>query len=134
MAFACVLPGPSGDDSHPGVRVWPYRHPSLCGGVNNGDVSATAVSLCRLQQALKRDPHAGDLFYVPWAPGQPRFRLMLVTLFRGNAVDEARRPDCWLVIEAEIDHAGPGPMVASRGDRMGRRLVFGSYRIDAAQQ
>jgi hypothetical protein len=56
MAFACVLPGPSGDDSHPGVRVWPYRHPSLCGGVNNGDVSATAVSLCRLQQALKRDP------------------------------------------------------------------------------
>ena len=34
---------------------------------------------------------------------------MLVTLFRGDAVDEARRPDCWLVIEAEIDHAGPGP-------------------------
>ena len=46
------------------IRVWirPYRHPSLCGGVNNGDVSATAVSLCRWQQALKRDPHAGDLF------------------------------------------------------------------------
>jgi hypothetical protein len=66
MAFACVLPGPSGDDSNPrcaGVdRDGPYRHPSLCGGVNNGDVSATAVSLCRLQQALKRDPHAGDLF------------------------------------------------------------------------
>jgi hypothetical protein len=47
---------------------------------------------------------------------------MLVTLFRGDAVDEARRPDC------------PGPRVASRGDRMGRRLIFGSYRIDAAQQ
>ena len=23
---------------------------------------------------------------------------MLVTLFRGDAVDEARRPDCWLVL------------------------------------
>jgi hypothetical protein len=49
-------------------------------------------------------------------------------------VDEARGPDCWFVIEAEIDHVGPGPRVASRGDRMGRRLIFGSYRIDAAQQ
>ena len=30
--------------------------------VNEGDVSATAVSPCRLQQMLKRDPWAGDLF------------------------------------------------------------------------
>ena len=30
--------------------------------VNEGDVSATAVSPCRLQQMLKRDPRAGDLF------------------------------------------------------------------------
>jgi len=56
--------------THSGVRVWiatdhidmrPMRSARLC-GFNNGDVSATAVSLCRLQQALKRDPHAGDLF------------------------------------------------------------------------
>ena len=49
----------------PGVRVRPYRHPPLRVArdyAENGDVSATAVSLCRLQQALKRDPHAGDLF------------------------------------------------------------------------
>ena len=52
--------------SIPGVRVWIAtghtdirRYAAEC---NNGDVSATAVSLCRLQQALKRDPHAGDLF------------------------------------------------------------------------
>jgi hypothetical protein len=58
----------------------------------------------------------------------------LLKLVGDPSDDEARRPDCWLVIEAEIDHAGPGPRVASRGDRMGRRLIFGSYRIDAAQQ
>jgi transposase len=30
--------------------------------VNEGHVSATEVSPCRLQQMLKRDPRAGDLF------------------------------------------------------------------------
>jgi hypothetical protein len=133
MAFACVLPGPSGDDSHPGV-----------------DQAIPTSVVMRRSQQRRCERHRGFALqiaagaearsarwrslYVPWAPGQPRFRLMLVTLFRGDAVDEARRPDCWLVIEAEIDHAGPGPRVASRGDRMGRRLIFGSYRIDAAQQ
>jgi hypothetical protein len=29
---------------------------------------------------------------------------MQVTLFRGDAVDEARRPYPWLVCETEIDH------------------------------
>jgi hypothetical protein len=41
--------------------------------------------------------------------GEDEIALMLVTLFRKGAVDEARRPDCWLVIEAEMDHIGPGP-------------------------
>jgi lipopolysaccharide/colanic/teichoic acid biosynthesis glycosyltransferase len=40
---------------------------------------------------------------------------MLIMLFRGDAVDEARRPDCWLVIEAEMDHVGPRPeLIAPR--------------------
>jgi hypothetical protein len=34
---------------------------------------------------------------------------MLIMLFLGDAVDEARRPDCWLVVVTEINHVGPGP-------------------------
>jgi hypothetical protein len=34
---------------------------------------------------------------------------MLIMLFLGDAVDEARRPDCGLVIVTEINHVGPGP-------------------------
>jgi hypothetical protein len=41
--------------------------------------------------------------------GEDEIALMLVTLFRKGAVDEARRPDCWLVIEAEMDHIWPRP-------------------------
>jgi hypothetical protein len=44
---------------------------------------------------------------------------MLVTLFRGDAVDEARRPDCWSVIEAEINHVGPDVIVLDDPQKAG---------------
>jgi hypothetical protein len=37
-------------------------------------------------------------------------------------------------LEADPTARATETKVASRGDRMGRRLIFGSYRIDAAQQ
>jgi transposase len=50
-----MIPIPSG------VRVWiATGHTDMRRGMNG-------LTL-QVQQALKRDPHAGD----PWAPGQPR--------------------------------------------------------------
>ena len=45
-------------------------------------------------------------------------RWMLVSLFRGDAVDDAGGPDCWSVTEMETDHVlggGPGPSWLLRG-------------------